>query len=496
MINKKLSATTKPFVELKELLPTGRTAAHDDRAQKHALDLFHRAAQRVPAYKAFLKSRGIDPVRIKTMSDFAKIPITDAKNYISAYPVKDRCWDGDLPSAQFIAASSGTTGEPKFWPRNAEQDLEAAMVHELLYREYFSIQKRTTLFLIGFPMGIYVSGIATLLPTWLSSFKKYPMTVMSIGNNKKEMLRAVKHLSHQYDQTILIGHPFFIKDVIESGAQEGIVWAKKNLGLMFCSEGFSEVWRNYIIKKAGIPRSAMRVFNTYGSSEMLLMGYETQFSIGVKALAEKNQTFLNTLTGGVAAPQFFQYNPHLRYIESVDNELIFTSESGIPLIRFNLHDRGSVYSVHDIKTAMGKMNIKPVYPAPLVALWGRSDQTIIFYAANIYPEHIKAGLNTPAFFKKLTGKFTMRKDYIKNLDEFLEINVELQQNIQPTRTLANDIQKAVLEKLEKVNLEYKFLREHLDKDIVPRIKLWRYNDEKYFKPGLKPRYIDTTPSKQ
>ena len=165
---------------------------------------------------------------------------------------------------------------------------------------------------------------------------------MSVGNNKKEILRAVKNLSGEYEQTVLIGHPFFIKDVLETGVNEGIAWSKKNLGLMFCSEGFSEEWRRYIATLAGIKPGAMRIFNTYGSSEMLLMGYETAFSVQIKTLAEKNPAFLAALTGDVLTPQLFQYNPLLRYIESINGELIFSSASGIPLIKFNLHDRGGV----------------------------------------------------------------------------------------------------------------------------------------------------------
>ena len=99
---------------------------------------------------------------------------------------------------------------------------------------------------------------------------------------------------------------------------------------MFCSEGFSEEWRSYVGKKAGMRMSPGRIFNTYGSSEMLLMAYETPFSIQLKALAEKGSRFSAALTGEVAAPQFFQYNPVLRYIESVNKELIFTAASGIP----------------------------------------------------------------------------------------------------------------------------------------------------------------------
>ena len=125
-------------------------------------------------------------------------------------------------------------------------------------------------------------------------------------------------------------------------------------------------------------------------------------------MAEDDQQFLKKLTGGSLTPQFFQYNPLLRYIESVGEgtqakELIFTSASGIPLIRFNLHDRGDTYSFSQVKKIMNLAHVKSAHQLPFVALWGRSDQTLIFYAANIYPEHIKIGLDPRRFLKKLQG---------------------------------------------------------------------------------------------
>src|ERR1700683_5345074 len=94
-------------------------------AEKKALRLFHDAAERVPAYKDFLKRARVNPMRITTIQGFAAdVPITDAKNYIAAYPIGQRCWDGKLATNQLIATSSGTSGEPKFWPRTGEQERE------------------------------------------------------------------------------------------------------------------------------------------------------------------------------------------------------------------------------------------------------------------------------------------------------------------------------------------------------------------------------------
>jgi phenylacetate-CoA ligase len=464
--------------------------------QKKALTLFKAAAERVPAYKDFLKKHKVNYRKILTFAEFEKVPLTDKKNYISAYPLAARAWDGKLTGSDLIASSSGTTGQPNYWPRGGAQELEAAVVHELFYNYSFETNRLKTLIIIGFPMGVYVSGMATLLPSWLVA-QKYNMTVAGVGNNKAEVLKLVKNLSSSYEQVILIGHPFFVKDVLETGARENINWKKIRVNLMFCSEGFSESWREYLVNIAGIKNKFYHTASTYGSSEMLLMAYETPISILLKQLAETNSVAAGELFGTNQPSSVFQYHPLLRYIESVNQELIFSSNSGLPLIRFNMHDSGVTLSLASAeKTLNARMpgwqtaiNKKPIWQLPFVALWGRSDQTVIFYAANIYPQHIAAALHRHPFLHSLTGKFTLRKGYNKNMDEFLEINVELMSGVKPNKEWSKQIQSQVVETLKKINIEYLFISSHLDKDVRPKIKLWPYQHPKYFKAGLKPKYI-------
>lgn len=466
-------------------------------SQKMALDLFHKAAIKVPAYKDFLKKHTINHAKIKTIADFSKIPLTDSKNYISKYSLEKRCWDGDLPKSDVVAVSSGTMGEPKFWPRGSYQEYEAAIIHELLYKCFFNIDRYKTLMIIGFPMGIYVSGIATTIPTWLISQKGYDITMLTVGGNKVEILKAVKAMQQDYEQVVLIGHPFFIKDVVETGRSEGIVWSKKRFHIMSCSEGFNEVWRRYLLKKIGGKPDITTIINTYGSSELLLVGSETPMSILIKFYLEHKKHTKDFFNHSGYYVNLFQYNPLMRYIESIQNELIFTSRSGIPLIRFNMHDAGEIIPFEKAKKFLNHTDVDwqnkisnwPIWKLPFVSLYGRSDKTLTFYAANIYPEHIHVGLNNNDLLKSITGKFVMKRDYSKNMDQLLEINVELRPGIEISKKLAKLIQKSIVKSLLKINMEYLYLAKTLKKDLTPKILLRSYQDEKYFKPGLKPKYI-------
>lgn len=455
--------------------------------EKRALALFHKAAVQIPAYKDFLLKRKIRHEKIRTIQDFQQVPYTDKKNYIRKYPLATRCWDGKLDRTSILAMSSGTSGEPTLWPRGEFQEFEAAVTHELLYRYLFDIQKYHTLLIIGFPMGIYVSGVATLLPTWLVSQKGYKLTLASVGTNKQDILKLVQLLQKNYQQLILVGHPLFMKDVIETGNEIGIPWSKKRLKLMFCSEGFGEDWRRYVLDQIKPSFGPENIVSIYGSSELLLMAYETPATISLKNAIEKDKDIKTEILRRWSPSNLFQYNPFLRYIESAKDELLFTSVSGIPLIRYNLHDMGRVISAAQVKRALPKLNIQ--WQLPFLALGGRSDYAVVFYAANIYPEHIRQALDYKPFLDKITGRFVMRKDYTKRMEEFLEVNIELRKATKPDATFQRVIQKRMVEHLQKVNMEYLFLWNNLKQDIRPRIKIWPYQHEKYFKLGLKPKYI-------
>lgn len=477
----------KPFSiqHFEKLLERKKESFWMEMGAKKALLLFHQAAEKVPAYKDFLKKNRINHKKIKTSQDFKAVPWTDKKNYITSYPLVARLWEGNITDSNLIAVSSGTSGAPTFWPRGAFQEFEASIIHELIYRYLFHIDKyRSTLLVIGFPMGVYVSGVATLLPS-LEVARKYGMTVVSVGNNKEELLRVVQSLTPEYDQVILAGHPFFIKDAIETGKSMGVNWRRKKLRLMFCSEGFSEGWRQYLLREAGI-RDECNAISTYGASELLLIGHETKFTISLRKIFEKNLELRRKFTRDGLVPSIFQYNPIFRFIENMGAELVFTSASGIPLIRFNLHDNGRVIPLREVRL-YAPIGSAPLWNLPLVSLSGRSDQTIIFYAANIYPEHIHAALNHPWFLKTITGKFTMRKGYRKNMDEYLEIHIELRDK--RGEKLKRNLHDKIIRTLQAVNMEYRDALSRFGKKAEPRVILHPYQDANFFKPGIKPRYI-------
>jgi phenylacetate-CoA ligase len=236
------------------------------------------------------------------------------------------------------------------------------------------------------------------------------------------------------------------------------------------------------------------MFNTYGSSEFLLVGFENPQTILIRESAEKSSETAERLFGTATVPNLFQYNPLQRYIESKDGDLLITANSGTPLIRFNQHDAGAVIPHETIAQEkaiaphLKKLKWKP-WRLPFLSLYGRSDRTLVFYAANIYPEHIQMALNDQKFLKILTGKFVMEKKYIDAMDQQFVIHVEMQNQRSSHGSLTSEIQAKVLETLLSVNSEYADASARLGKDMRPEIVLHENGDPAYFKPGLKPNYI-------
>jgi phenylacetate-coenzyme A ligase PaaK-like adenylate-forming protein len=174
-----------------------------------------------------------------------------------------------------------------------------------------------------------------------------------------------------------------------------------------------------------------------------------------------------------------------------------TADCGTPLIRFNQHDAGTLFtqkdianSVADAKFTKAVENLPWRWNLPFVTLSERSDRTLVFYAANIYPEHIQRALNQSAFFPKLTGRFVMEKRHTKKMDPKLYIVVELQPHSKENTSLKERLQKEIHATLRTVNREYHDASERLvDKDLAPHVELRPYQDGTYFKAGVKARYI-------
>jgi phenylacetate-coenzyme A ligase PaaK-like adenylate-forming protein len=84
----------------------------------NTLELFKRASNEIKAYKDFLSLHGINPEHINSIEDLYSLPMTSKKNYLIPNKLKDLVWPADLNGNLEFCSTSGSTGEPYYFPRN------------------------------------------------------------------------------------------------------------------------------------------------------------------------------------------------------------------------------------------------------------------------------------------------------------------------------------------------------------------------------------------
>ncbi|WP_417040371.1 hypothetical protein [Cylindrospermopsis raciborskii] len=120
-------------IPLEETLRQHEKTTH----QEIATNLFKNVASTVPAYQSFLATHNIKRETIQTLADFQKLPVICKENYISVYSLPELCKDGILGGCDTIAASSGSTGKPTFWPRFFTDELQIATRFEQIFHDSF-----------------------------------------------------------------------------------------------------------------------------------------------------------------------------------------------------------------------------------------------------------------------------------------------------------------------------------------------------------------------
>lgn len=441
-----------------------------DNAFKNYKILERYVYKEIPVYKEFAKE---------------EVQYIDKSNYLSKYPLSELLPSNMYDYIKMISVSSGSSGKPYFWPRSQYLELETTIIYELLMKDIFKIDAKSSLLIDAYSMGMYVAGVFTLNAGLRIAMRGYPLSVITPGISIESILRIVKEIGSNYDQIILAGYPPFVKDIIEEGLNQGINWRAHNLKFIFGAEAISEDWREYLYKEAMVDDYYRSSFNTYGSADAAILGHETPFSILIKRIAHSNPNLLERLFDGRTVSTFVQYHPQLKYFTSLKNELVCSTVGGLPLLNYNLHDDGRIYKFDEIVKIMEEGGVDilkeasdlgfEVWRLPFIVLFGKSDQTITLYGLNIYPQTIRKELEDLELAKQITARMTMYTKYDLKRDQYIEIEVELQKGVSPSEDLKQLITERIYKALLAFNFEYKTLVEKIGPDKArPRITLKAY----------------------
>jgi len=467
--------------------------------EEHILNLFRGTAESVPAYKKFLEENNIDAASIKSLKDFQTLPFVTKDNYIKKYPIADVCREGELANLDFVSVSSGSTGTPTFWMRDAVDEINISARFEQVIEECFIPHAKNNLCVICFPLGTWVGGMFTTNCVRFLSMKGHKLTLLTPGNNKEEILRVIGEFAHNFERVILFGYPPFLKDVVDTGIARGIDWKKFDNKLVMAGEVISEEWRSLISERLGIKDEALSFSSLYGTADAGVLANETPLTIKMRKFFAKHPELSKKVFGQSRLPTLCQYDPFSRYFEEHEGTLLFTGDSGMPLVRYHIADNGGVYEFNemiDILKSEGYdvvSELKSEYPdlkvrnLPFVYVFGRSMFTLSYFGANIYPENISIGLETETINKFVTGKYVMQIIEDENRNLHFKITVELALGIEPYEDLRVAIGSSILESIFRINSEYKNYVPHEYQ--MPLIELRKTGDAEYFPVGVKHRYI-------
>lgn len=467
--------------------------------------LARQAAKELPAYKNLLAHHNISLPDINT-DTLEKLPVTSKKSYLVPNKFEDLTWKEDLGGLLLFCATSGSTGEPYYFPRNEELSRQYSYLLED-YIKYSSYGQGRTLVVIGFGMGVWIGGVITQRAFEIAAQRmKAPVSILPTGYNKAEIFKALRKLSPNFDQTVIIGYPPFVKELVDQADDEQVDLAKLHVRFLFAAEAFTETFRNYLCDNSGIKSPLLDTLNIYGTADIGAMAYETPLSILVRRLAIEDPLLYRDLFGQIEkTPTLAQYNPEFIHFEAVNGEIILTANGAMPLIRYAIGDHGGVLEYTQLENLFKRYKInlsaeitkaKIAHTVrkdqPFVYVYERVDLSVTLHGINIYPEFVKEGLLASDLSKIFTERFTMATKHDIHHNQFLQINVELQKGIEPGSELEEKARDAIRKSLIARSSEFAEVARSRLIDQLLQIVLWPNGHPRYFAPGTKQKWVEKT----
>ncbi len=399
--------------------------------------------------------------------------------------------------------TSGSTGDPYYFPRQSTQGAVYVSMAELYLRANFRIHERRTLYVVAFPMGAWIGGVFTYEAlTILSQRRQYDLSVITPGIDKRAVVNAVKRLSPYFDQVIIGAYAPFLKDILDDGVRHGVDWHGLRLGFVLSAEAFSEQFRDYLARTAALDNVLLDTLNHYGTVDMGTMAHEIPLSILTRrTIFESPATVCRVFPEEHQQPTLAQYIPELFHFEEDDATLICSSWSGLPLVRYDLKDYGGVVTKADLEQRLESQGRslpdlvdssgigETVWNLPFVYVYERKGFSVSYYAFLVYPDSVRRALSAQRFVHALTGKFTMTVDYTKDGQQRLVVNAEVKHDVKTDTELARDTQLAIHQQLMIENSEYRELYSLKADVVIPAVELWPYESPEYFKPGIKQKWV-------
>ncbi len=453
------------LTELESFLAARAAPPQDPR--ERVIELFHQVAASVPGYRGFLHDHGVDPRSVRIFEDFQRLPLLTKDNYHRRYPLPDRCRNGRLDGCDMIAVSSGSTGQPTIWPRSVTDELAIAARFEQVFADSFAAGERTTLAVVCFPLGTWVGGLFTLACVRHLAAKGYPITAVAPGNNKAEILRVIPELAPHCDQTVLLGYPPFVKDVIDTGIAAGLDWTRYAVKLVLAGEVFSEEWRDPAAQRAGMSSPYYDSASLYGTADAGVLGTETPLSVCVRRFLAARPGLRVNCSARPGCRRWSSTIPAAGSSRSTTGRCCSPATTGCHWSGTTSPTRAA-WSATRTCSRSGWHGFDPVAelglgggpgargirPQPFAYVFGRSHFTVSYFGANVYPENVTVGLEQPEVSGWVTGKFVLEVTSDADGNPDLSVTAELAPGEAGDGARERVLAESIRGQLQRLNSEF------------------------------------------
>ena len=423
-----------------------------------------RAISEVKAYGAFLASRGVPPD-----AALDALPVQDKYTYMKQYPFRDLL-GSDHAETFAIFKSAGSGGHAFYWPQ-LKASYEGAADHmRAMLERLFDIHRKRTLAVVGLALGSWIGGDVlswSLKDVALSA--RYPFAVFSPGNRHDEIIAMLNAASGMVDQFLLICCPSAISHLILRAEQSGTPLPLAKLRYLVIGEAFPENLRTSLERQAGCPPEAVLMASVYGSADTGTLGFESAASIMLRKLCEIDARVAERLSLRGVTPHFFHQVDQSTYLESVDGELCVTKWQGIPLVRYNIHDRAQLFDWQEIIDRLAGIEepgpalsrtleamraaSTPLPCSGVIAIAGRADSALVLCGTKITEAMLDEAVRTPALAGSLTGSY-LASVVMEDGRQRLHITLECPPGGKPLQTMADELYPPLIQAIGRVQPEF------------------------------------------
>ena len=344
-----------------------------------AREVFLKARDECPAYGTFLGEQGYRRSR-----RWPDVPVTTKENYVKKFPIEARCYGGRLAGrGEMIDESSGSSGLPNNWVRSAAERRDVKRLLQLNYDLIYG--RRPRILLNCFALGPWATGMNVSMSLADVGVLK------SIGPDVQKLENTLRSFGSEYDY-LVFGYPPFVKSFVDATRLDLSAY---RLDLVVGGEGISERLRAYL------RRSFRSVVSSYGASDLEInIGIETAWTVALRGRCAVDPELSRALFGREAPPMIFQFNPLDYRVETLPGgEMAFTVcrlNGAAPKLRYNLKDEGGTVPFRSLRRQLAARGIDASSLAarhgafPVLYVYGRSDLTVAFYGAKVYPADLEA----------------------------------------------------------------------------------------------------------